>query len=79
MSYLAPEGTPTASAEDIAKDLRAWPTGQDFPRRRPRGNPRMAPGLEVLSLAVTLLRHPDKMARPFLQTGTVPASPAEWN
>ena len=35
----------------------------------------MAPGVEGLSLAATLQRHPNKMACAFLQTGTVPATP----
>ena len=40
----------------------------------------MAPAAEGLSLAATLQRHPDKRARHFLQTGTVPAAPPdpEW-
>ena len=40
----------------------------------------MAPAAEGLSLAATLQRHPDKRARHFLQTGTVPAAPpdSEW-
>ena len=40
----------------------------------------MAPAAEGLSLAATLQRHPDKKARHFLQTGTVPATPpdSEW-
>ena len=40
----------------------------------------MAPAAEGLSLAATLQRHPDKQARHFLQTGTVPATPpdSEW-
>ena len=40
----------------------------------------MAPAAEGLSLAATLQRRPDKRARHFLQTGTVPAAPpdSEW-
>ena len=40
----------------------------------------MAPAAEGFSLAATLQRHPDKRARHFLQTGTVPAAPpdSEW-
>ena len=40
----------------------------------------MAPAAEGLSLAATLQRHPDKRARHFLQTGTVPAAlpDSEW-
>ena len=40
----------------------------------------MASVAEGLSLAATLQRHPDKRARHFLQTGTVPAAPpdSEW-
>ena len=37
----------------------------------------MAPAAEEFSLAATLQRHPDKRARPFLQTRTVPASPPD--
>ena len=56
------------------------PTDQDFPWRRPRGSLPVAPAAEVFSLAATLQRHPDKRARHFLQTGTVPAAPpvSEW-
>ena len=46
-----------------------------FPWRRPRGGLPVAPAAEGLSLAATLPRHPDKKARNFLQTGTVPATP----
>ena len=35
----------------------------------------MPPAVEGLSLAATLQRQPDKITRPFLQTGTVPAAP----
>ena len=40
----------------------------------------MAPAAEGFSLAATLQRHPDKRARRFLQTGTVPvaAPDSEW-
>ena len=37
----------------------------------------MAPAAEGFSLAATLQRHPDKRARPFPQTGTVPAAPPD--
>ena len=37
----------------------------------------MAGTAEGFSLAATLQRHPDKRARPFLQTGTVPAAPPD--
>ena len=70
---LAPEGTPTDTAEEIARDLHTWPVDQDFPWRRPHGGLPVAPAVDVLSLAATLQRHLDKMVRPFLQTGTVPA------
>ena len=80
MWHLAPEDAPTGTAEDIARDLHTWPAGQDFPWRRPRGGLPVAPAAEGLSLAATLQRHPDKRARHFLQTGTVPAAPpdSEW-
>ena len=59
---------------------QTWPADQDTPWRRPRGGLPVAPGAEGLSLAATLQRHPDKQARHFLQTGTVPATPpdSEW-
>ena len=38
----------------------------------------MAPAAEGFSLAATLQRHPDKEARHFLQTGTVPAAPPDF-
>ena len=80
MWYLAPEDAPTGTAEEIARDVHTWPAGQDYPWRRPRGGLRVAPAAEGLSLAATLQRHPDKRARHFLQTGTVPAAPpdSEW-
>ena len=53
------------------------PADQDYPPRRPRGGLPMAPAAEGLSLAATLQRHPDKRARHFLQTGTVPAAPPD--
>ena len=35
------------------------------------------PAAEGFSLAATLQQHPDKRARPFLQTGTVTAAPRD--
>ena len=80
MWQLAPEDAPTGTAEEIARDLHAWPTEQDFPWCRPRGSLPVAPSAQGFSLAATLQRHPDKRARLFLQTGTVPAAPpdSEW-
>ena len=80
MWHLAPEDAPTGTAEDIARDLHTWPADQDYPWRRPRGGLPVAPAAEGLSLAATLQRHPDKQARHFPQTGTVPATPpdSEW-
>ena len=80
MWHLAPEDAPTGTAEDIARDLHTWPADQEYPWRRPRGGLPVAPAAEGLSLAATLQRHPDKQARHFLQTGTVPATPpdSEW-
>ena len=80
MLHLAPEDAPTGSAEEIARDLHAWPTEQDFSWRRPWGGLPVAPAAEGFSLAASLQRHPDKKARHFLQTGTVPAAPpdSEW-
>ena len=80
MWHLAPEDAPTGTAEDIARDLHTWRADQDYPWRRPRGGLPVAPAAEGLSLAATLQRHPDKQARHFLQTGTVPATPpdSEW-
>ena len=77
MWHLAPEGNPAASAVDIAKDLHAWPNDQEFPWRRPRGDLLVSPMVKGLSLTATPQRHPDQMARPFLQGGTVPANPAQ--
>ena len=77
MWHLAPEDAPTDTAEEIARDLHAWPTDQDFPWRRPRGGLPLASAAEGFSLAATLQRHPDKRARHFLQTGTVPAAPPD--
>ena len=80
MWHLAPEDALTGTAEEIARDLHAWPTDQNFPWRRPQGGLPVAPAAEQSSLAATLQRHPDKRARHFLQTGTVPAAPpdSEW-
>ena len=80
MWYLAPEDAPTGTAEETARDLHTWPTDQDFPWRRPQGGLPLAPAAEGFSLAASLQRHPDKRARHFLQTGTVPAAPpdSEW-
>ena len=39
-----------------------------------KGRPPVAHAVERLSLTGTLQRHPNKMARPFLQIGTVPAA-----
>ena len=80
MWHLAPEDAPTGTAEDIARDLHTCPADQDYPWRRPRGGLPVAPAAEGLSLAATLQRHPDKQARHFLQTDTVPATPpdSEW-
>ena len=63
MWHLAPEDAPTGTAEEIARELH-----------RPWGGLPVAPAAEGLSLAATLQRHPDKRARHFLQTGTVPAA-----
>ena len=80
MWHLAPEDAFTGTAEDIARDLHTWPADQDYPWRRPRGGLPVAPAAEGLSLAATPQRHPDKQARHFPQTGTVPATPpdSEW-
>ena len=80
MWHLAPEDAPTGTAEEIARDLHAWSTDQDFPWRRPRGGLPVAPAAEGFSLAATLQRPPDKRARHFPQTGTVLAAPpdSEW-
>ena len=80
MWHLAPEDTPTGTAEEIARDLHTWPAGQDYPWRRPRGGLPVATAAEGLSLAATLQRHPDKRATHFLPTGTIPAAPpdSEW-
>ena len=43
MWHLAPEDVPTGTAEEIARDLHAWPIGQDLPWRRPRGGLPVAP------------------------------------
>ena len=83
MWHLAPEGSPTGIRREIARDVHAWPTDQGFPLRRPRGGLPVAPAAEGFSLAATLQRKPDKRARPFLQTGTVPTAPPDsgwrWN
>ena len=80
MWHLAPEDAPTGTADDIARDLHTWPADQNCPGGRPRGSLPVASAAEGLSLAATLQRHPDKQARHFLQTGTVPATPpdSEW-
>ena len=80
MWHLAPEDAPTGTAEEIARDLHTWPAGQNFPWRRPWSSLPVAPAAEGFSLAATLQLHPDKRARHFLQTGTVPAAPpdSEW-
>ena len=77
MWHLAPEDAPTGTAEEIARDLHTWPADQDYPWRRPWGGLPVATAAEGLSLAATLQRHPDKRARHFLQTGTVPATPPD--
>ena len=80
MWHLAPEDAPTGTAEEIARDLHTWPADQDYPWRRPWGGLPVPPAAEGLSLAATLQRHPDKRARHFLQTCTVPAAPpdSDW-
>ena len=82
MGFWVPlqEDAPTETAEEIARDLHTWPAGQDYPWRRPRVSPPVALAAEGLRLAASLQRHPDKRARHFLQTGTVPAAPpdSEW-
>ena len=75
--HLAPEDAPTGTAEEIARDLHAWPADQDFPWRRPQGGLPVAPGAEGLSLAATLQRHPDRRAPHFLHTGTVLVAPPD--
>ena len=77
MWHLAPEDTPTGTAEEIARDLHTWPADQDYPWRRPRGGLPVAPAAKGLSLAATLQRRPDKRASHFMQTGTVPAAPPD--
>ena len=80
MWHLAPEDGPTGTAEEITRDLHTWSARQDYPWRRPWGGLPVAAAAEGLSLAATVQRHPDKRARHFLQTGTVPAAPpdSEW-
>ena len=46
MWHLAPEGTPTDTAEEIPRDLHAWPADQDFPWCRPQGGLPVAPAAE---------------------------------
>ena len=77
MWRLPPEGIPTGTAEEISRDLHAWLADQDFPWRKPQGSLLLAPAAEGFSLATTLQRHPDNRARPFLQTGAVPAAPPD--
>ena len=77
MWHLAPEDAPTDTAEEIAPDLSAWPTDQDFLWRRPRGSLPVAPTAEGFSLAASLQQHADKRARHFLQKGTVPVAPPD--
>ena len=77
MWHLAPEDAPRGTAEEISRDLHTRPAGQDYPWRRPWGGLPVAPAAEGLSLAATLQRRPDKRARHFLQTGTVPAAPPD--
>ena len=43
MWHLAPGGTPTGTAEEMARDLHTWPVDQDFPWRRPQGYLPVAP------------------------------------
>ena len=74
MWHLAPEDAPTGTAEEIVRDLRALPADQDFSWRRPQGGLPVAPAADGFSLTATVQRHPDKRARHFLQTGTVPAA-----
>ena len=78
--HLAPVEAPTGTTEEIVRDLHTWPDDHNYPWRRPRGGLPVAPAAEGLSLAATLQRHPDKRARHFLQTGTVPAAlpDSEW-
>ena len=80
MWHLAPDDAPTGTAEEIARDLHAWPADQDFPWRRPQGGLPVAPAAEGFSLAATLQQHPDKRTRHFLQMGTIPAAPpaSKW-
>ena len=77
MWHMAPEDTPTSTAEEIAQDLHAWPADQDLPWRRPQSGLPVAPPAQGFSLAANLQRNPDKRAHPFLQTGMVPAAPPE--
>ena len=77
MWHLAPESIPTGTTEEIARDRHAWQADQDFPWRRRQGGLPVAPAAEGFSLAATLQRHPDKRARPFLQTGTFSAAPPD--
>ena len=74
MSQLAPEGTAAASAEGMAKDLRAWQT-QYFAWCRPRGKILVAPACKAFSLAATLQLYPVRIVRLCLQTGTVLVAP----
>ena len=54
--HVAPgaEEAPRGTVEEIAWDLHAWPTGRDFPWRRPRGGLLVSPAAEKFSLAATL-------------------------
>ena len=77
MWHLAPEDAPPGTAEEIARDLHAWPADRVFPWRRLQGGLPVAPEAEGFSPAATLQRHPNKRARHFLQTGTAPAAPPD--
>ena len=77
MWHLAPEGTPTGTAEENVRDLHSWPADEDFHWHRPQSGLPVVPAAEGFSLAATLQRPPDKRARHFLQTGTAAVSPPE--
>ena len=78
MWHLASGGTPTGTAEEIVRDLHAWPADQDFRWHRPHGGHPVAPAAEGFSLAGTLQRHPTRgRATSCRQAGFRPPCPTQ--
>ena len=77
MWHLAPEGTPGGSPEEIARDLHPGRPTRTSPGADPKAVSQWRPRQRGSALRRPSTDTPTRGARPFLQTGMVPAAPLD--